>query len=324
MSSRLLDPKPRTDPIASTLLCGTGRSVLTRMSAGRHTSFDVHNAESLTGTESSRLSAAPDQLENAAAGIMGQFRLDGMVVVVTGAGKGIGRGIATAAAAAGATVVGCSRTSDDLATLEAEIREAGGECSTVVVDLTERAGLDELFEFAVQTGGGQVHAVVNNAGVNLLRDALDYSESEVDDILNLNLRAVYWSCIRAARTMIDTSVRGSILNITSQASVAAAPGRAPYSAAKAGVNHLTRTLAAEWAEHGIRVNALAPTVTATPLGKRAMEQRPEFAAEVQRRIALVGRPATIEEISLPATFLLSPAAALITGQTIVVDGGWTL
>lgn len=255
---------------------------------------------------------------------MNMFRLDGMVVLVTGAGKGIGRGIANAAAAVGATVVGCSRTPRDLAALEAEIGGAGGRCSTVVADITQRTGLEEMFRFALEAGGGRVDAVVNNAGVNLLRDALDYSESEVDDILTLNLRAVYWSCIEAARMMIDAGVRGSILNITSQASVAAAPGRAPYSAAKAGVNHLTRTLAAEWAEHGIRVNVLAPTVTATPLGIRAMEQRPEFAAEVQRRVALVGRPATVEEISLPAVFLLSPAAGLITGQTIVVDGGWTL
>lgn len=270
------------------------------------------------------MSAGPDQLENAETAALNMFRLDGMVVVVTGAGKGIGRGIATAAAAAGATVVGCSRTASDLAALEAEIGETGGQCSTLVVDVTERAGIEELFRFAVKTGDGRLDAVVNNAGVNLLRDALDYTESEVDGILTINLRAVYWSCIEAARTMIDSGIRGSILNITSQASVAAAPGRAPYSAAKAGVNHLTRTLAAEWARHGIRVNALAPTVTATPLGLRAMEQRPEFAAEVERRIALVGRPATIEEISLPATFLLSPAAGLITGQTIVVDGGWTL
>ena len=171
---------------------------------------------------------------------------------------------------------------------------------------------------------GQLDAVVNNAGINRLRDALDYLADEVDEIIDINLRAVYWSCVVAAKRMIASGTAGSILNITSQASVIGAPGRAPYSAAKAGVNHLTRTLAAEWAIHRVRVNALAPTVTATPLGLRAMEERPAFAAEVASRIVLTNRPATVEEIALPAIFLLSDAAGLITGQTLVVDGGWTL
>jgi 2-deoxy-D-gluconate 3-dehydrogenase len=171
---------------------------------------------------------------------------------------------------------------------------------------------------------GRLDGVVNNAGCNILRDAVDYSEEEVDMLFNLNLRAVYWSCVLSARGMIEHGSGGSIINITSQAAIAAAPGRAPYSAAKAGVNHLSRTLAAEWATHGIRVNALAPTVTATRLGLEAMSQRPSFAEEVRRRVLLRGRPAEVEEISEPTVFLLSDASRLITGQTLVVDGGWTL
>lgn len=267
-------------------------------------------------TASSEAAAEP-KLEPASA-----FRLDGQVVLVTGAGKGIGRAIAVAAAASGARVIGCSRTDADLELLRDEIGQTGGECETVVADIAETQGIEAMFGFALERAG-RIDAVVNNAGVNVLRDALDYTEDVVDQIFTLNLRTVYWCCVHAARHMVDAGVRGSILNITSQASVVGAPGRAPYSAAKAGVNHLTRTLAKEWAPKGIRVNALAPTVTATPLGIRAMEQRPELAAEVATRVALVGRAAHVDEMSFPAVFMLSPAAALITGQTLVVDGGWT-
>ena len=165
--------------------------------------------------------------------------------------------------------------------------------------------------------------MVNNAGTNILKDALDYTDDEVDLLIDFNLKAIYWSCVVTARKMIEEQHGGVIVNITSQAGVVGAPGRAPYSGAKAGVNNLTRTLAAEWAKHGIRVNALAPTVTLTPLGRQAMESRPSFAAEVKERI-LLGRPAEVREISLPTVFLLSEAASMITGHTLVVDGGWTI
>ncbi len=252
-----------------------------------------------------------------------QFSLAGMTVIVTGAGRGIGRGIAVAAADAGASVVGCSRTDEDLESLEADVRRRGGRCTTLRVDVSTLDGLKELYRHTASVHG-RVDAVVNNVGTNLLRAAVDYTEAEVDDLFSLNLKSVYWSCVLAARTMATTGTGGSILNVTSQASVVAAPGRAPYAAAKAAVNHLTRTLAAEWAPSRIRVNALAPTVTATPLGLRAIEERPEFEEEVKSRMRLGGRLASVREISGPAIFLLSPAAALITGQTLVVDGGWTL
>jgi 2-deoxy-D-gluconate 3-dehydrogenase len=250
-----------------------------------------------------------------------EFNLDG-VVVVTGSGKGIGRAIALDAAASGATVVACSRTRQDLESLTLEIEAAGGSCHSAVIDVATFKGAVELIDFAASTCG-RVDALVNNAGTNLLKDAVDYTEEEVDEILNVNLRSVYWLCVGAAKQMIRQRSGGAIVNITSQAGVVGGPGRAPYSGAKAGVNNLTRSLAAEWASHGIRVNALAPTVTLTPLGEKAMADRPAFAAEVRERI-LLGHPATVREISLPTIFLLSTAASMITGHTLVVDGGWTI
>jgi len=246
-----------------------------------------------------------------------EFDLDGMVVAVTGAGKGIGRAIAVDAARAGADILGCSRTPSDLDELRAEVEAVGRKCHTVVADVTDPDDVERFLD-AVPT----LDAVVNNAGGNRLADALDYTIADVDQLVTQNLRSVWLVSAAAARRM-GTTGGGTILNITSQAGVIAAPGRAPYSAAKAGVNHLTKTLAVEWAPLGIRVNALAPTVTATPLGERAMAEYPALADEVARR-NLFGRPASTQEISLPAVFLLSPAAAMITGHVLVVDGGWTL
>jgi gluconate 5-dehydrogenase len=254
---------------------------------------------------------------------LAEFALDGQVVLVTGAGKGIGRGIAVDAANSGARVIATSRTESELADLAEEIRNSGGACDTVTAELTRVDEIRRVYAFALERAG-RIDGVVNNAGFNRLRDAVDYDEDEVDELFAINLKAVYWSCVLAAQSMIDGGIRGAIVNITSQAAVVGAPGRSPYSAAKAGVNHLSRSLAAEWAPYGIRVNAVAPTVTATPLGLRAMAQRPEFAAEVGRRIALRGCAAEVSDITRPVIFMLAPAASLITGQTLVVDGGWTL
>ena len=253
---------------------------------------------------------------------MAEFGLEGQVIAVPGAGRGIGRAIALDAALAGATVAACSRTESELTTLAEEIRDAGGRCEATVADVGQRQGIQMFVDF-VSERCGRIDGMVNNAGINVLRDALDYSEEEVDLLIDFNLKAVFWACVASGRRMIEQGHGGSIVNITSQAGVVGAPGRAPYSGAKAGVNNLTRTLAAEWAGHGIRVNALAPTVTLTPLLKTVLAQRPEFAEEIRERV-LLGRPAEVREISLPAVFLLSAAASMITGHTLVVDGGWTI
>jgi NAD(P)-dependent dehydrogenase (short-subunit alcohol dehydrogenase family) len=250
-----------------------------------------------------------------------EFSLEGQVVIVTGAGRGIGRGIACASAAAGALVIGCGRSEDDLATVEAEITASGGACHNVVADVTSIDDLRRVVATAVDAGG-QLDGIVNNAGANIVRDAVDYTEAEVDYLIDVDYRAVYWSCVIAARQMMSQGGGGVIVNITSQAAMIGAPGRAPYAGLKAGVNNLTRTFAAEWASHSIRVNALAPGLTLTPLAQDAERAQPGFLADATARIPL-GRAVTVREIGLPAVFLLSDAAAMITGHTLVVDGGRT-
>jgi NAD(P)-dependent dehydrogenase (short-subunit alcohol dehydrogenase family) len=250
------------------------------------------------------------------------FDLTGQVVVVTGGGRGIGRAIATDVARAGATVLACSRTKSELDSLAQDIGEFGGECRVEVANLEERDEIERLIGTTVESFG-RIDGLVNNAGFNKFADAVHYTAEDVDQLIDFNLKSVYWACVFAARKMIEQDKGGSIVNITSQAGVVGAPGRAPYSAAKAGVNNLTRTLAAEWGPRQIRVNAVAPTVTLTPLAREVMKQRPEFEEETKSRI-LLGRLAEVREMSLPTVFLLSPAASMVTGHVLVVDGGWTI
>ena len=169
-----------------------------------------------------------------------------------------------------------------------------------------------------------LHVLVNNAGYNQLGKILDYDEELYDLIVDVNLKNVFFCSQAAARRMIARGIRGSIVNISSQAGVVGAPERGPYSGAKGGVNNLTRTAAAEWAEHGIRVNAVAPTVTRSPLAQRAMEESQAFADAVKTKNLLRGDLAEPEEISAPVIFLASDAASMVTGHVLVVDGGWTI
>jgi 3-oxoacyl-[acyl-carrier protein] reductase len=253
--------------------------------------------------------------------VYSQFGLAGQTVAITGAGRGIGRALAVEVAQAGAYVAACSRTRDDLDSLCDEIKSLGGECDGFVVDVTDT---DALFDFvtAVADARGSLDGFVNNAGWNVLRPALEYSRYEVDRILDLNLRTYYWGCVAAARTMSRLGRGGSIINVTSRAGLAGNPGRAPYSAAKAAVNNLSRTLAGELAPDGIRVNAVAPGLTATPLAAAFLVGHPEEAQRMLDQIPLA-RFAKSEEIARPVTFLLSPAASMITGHILVVDGGWS-
>ncbi|MDA0336149.1 MAG: SDR family NAD(P)-dependent oxidoreductase [bacterium] len=251
------------------------------------------------------------------------FELDGKTVIVTGAGRGIGRTIALDAAHSGARVAVGSRTLTELKTLQQEIESCGGACFIHPLDVTDVASIRAFFA-AVEGHYGDVDVLVNNAGYNKLGRIVDYEEELYDLIVDANLKSVFFCSQSMARQMIARGVRGSIINISSQAGVIGAPERGPYSAAKGGVNNLTRTMAAEWAEFGIRVNAVAPTVTRSPMAEAAMKDSKAFADAVLTKNLLRGDLAEPEEISAPVIFLASDAASMITGHTLVVDGGWTM
>ena len=254
---------------------------------------------------------------------LASFELDDKIVAVTGAGRGIGRVIALDAVRSGARIAVGSRTTSELESLRDEVVKMGGECFLSHLDVTDVGSIQQFVDLTVGHFGS-VDVFVNNAGYNKLAAALDYDEELFDFIIEANLKSVFFGSQIAARKMIEAGKGGSIVNISSQAGVVGAPERSPYSGAKAGVNNLTRTLAAEWAKHKIRVNAVAPTVTRSPLAEAAIKESKAFADAVSEKNLLRGDLAEPEEISAPVIFLASDAASMITGHTLVVDGGWTI
>jgi 2-deoxy-D-gluconate 3-dehydrogenase len=201
-----------------------------------------------------------------------------------------------------------------------EIRAAGGprvECFPL--DVTQ---MDSIHTFVEQVlaAFGRIDVLVNNAGTNRIKPAMEVTEEDWDAIVDTNLKGLFFLTQAVARGMIERR-QGKIINIASQAGLVGGPLRAPYCASKGGVVNMTRALAAEWAAHNVTVNGVAPTVTRTPLAERAM-QNPTFRETVERQI-LLGRMAEPEEIAGAVLYLASEAANMVTGQTIAVDGGWT-
>ncbi len=254
---------------------------------------------------------------------LSRFALQDKVVVVTGAGRGIGRVIAREAFESGARVAVGSRSVGELESLSQEIKARGGECFHHVLDVSDTRSIAR-FMAAVVAHYGRVDVLINNAGYNKAGSLLECDEALYHQIVDANLKSVMFCSQAAARQMIAQGGGGAIVNISSQASVIGAPGRGIYSGAKAGVNNLSRSMAAEWAEHGIRVNVVAPTVTRSALAEQVVAANPELAASIRSNNLLRHDFAEPEEISAPVIFLASAAASMITGQILVVDGGWTM
>lgn len=241
-------------------------------------------------------------------------------MMVTGAGRGIGRSIAICAAQAGADLVLTSRTRAELETAAEEIANLGRKAVPVVFDVSDLQDIRRGFTEAIDAFG-RLDVVVNNAGTNIPKMAIDVTEEDWDTVLDTNLKGLFFCCQEAGRHMLERG-SGRIINIASQMGVVGGPRRAPYCASKGGVVQLTKSLAIEWAPNNVTVNAVAPTFIRTPLSEEFLSKDEAFRLDVISRIPLghIGEP---EDVAGAVIYLASDAANLVTGHTLVVDGGWT-
>jgi NAD(P)-dependent dehydrogenase (short-subunit alcohol dehydrogenase family) len=243
------------------------------------------------------------------------FRLDGKVALVTGASRGLGAGIADALKEAGATVVGTSRKQDSA---EQVAKRLGSV--PVAMDVSDvvsvRAGVD-----GVASELGRLDILVNNAGLNIPQGVFDVDEASWDAVVDTNLKGTFFAAQAAARHMADRGEGGRIINVASQAGVVGIEERSAYGASKGGATILTKVLAIELARYAITVNAVAPTFVATELTRTTLED-PVWRERVLSRIPL-GRVGEPEDVAAATVYLASPAAAMVTGHTLLVDGGWT-
>jgi len=244
------------------------------------------------------------------------FRLDGRRALVTGAGRGLGAGFAVALAEAGAAVTLCARTGDEVEVGAAALRERGYKAETLTFDVTN---LDSMR--AAIIARPPFHVLVNNAGTNRPGPFVDTKVEDFDYVFNINVRAAYFVAQAVARRMIEAGIGGSIINVSSQMGHVGGARRTVYCATKHAMEGFTKAMAIELAPHRIRVNTLGPTFIDTPL-TRPFFQDEAFRTDTLTRIKL-GRLGQVEDLMGAVVFLASDASALMTGSSLVIDGGWT-
>lgn len=244
------------------------------------------------------------------------FRLDGKSALVTGASRGIGLAAACALAQAGAQVTLAARSEDKLAAACEQITAAGGHARYVVLDVTDSATVDATVE-----RDGPFHILINNAGMNRPKLLVDVSNDDLDTILELNIKSVFYAARAVAQNLIKAGAAGSIITISSQMGHVGSPRRTVYCASKHAVEGMTKALAWELGPHRIRVNTICPTFIETAFTKDMLND-PVFTEWVTSKIAL-GRIGQLDEIVGAVVFLASEASSLMTGSALMLDGGWT-
>lgn len=249
------------------------------------------------------------------------FSLNGKTALVTGGNQGLGKAFAFGLAQAGARVAICGRREDANRAATTEAEQAGHDIAAITADITKDDQVAAMTALAVTALGGRIDILVNNAGTCHHAPSFEVTDEQWSDVFDLNVRALWKVCLAVGAHMRDQGA-GSIVNIGSMSGIIVnRPQWQPaYNASKAAVHHLTKSLAAEWAPHGIRVNALAPGYVKTDM---APVDRPEFRRQwiddcPQQRAALP------EEIAPSVVFLASDAASFITGSVLVADGGYTV
>jgi NAD(P)-dependent dehydrogenase (short-subunit alcohol dehydrogenase family) len=248
------------------------------------------------------------------------FGLEDRVALVTGGGSGLGRQFATVLAGAGARVALCGRREQPLEETAAMIESNGGSAVWATMDVTDEDSIAQAFDRVCEQAGVP-DILINNAGVNRPQFATELSAADWDLVMDTNLRGCFLLARAFARRLIETEKGGSIVNVASVIGLRTQKATSAYIAAKAGLIHLTRGLALEWANYGIRVNALAPGYFRTDITDRFLDSPPgqKIVANTPMK-----RGGDVDELSAPLLLLASDAGSFMTGSVLVVDGGLTV